>query len=168
MTDLRSPETRLAESGIRLPAPPNPSGNYVPAVLGAGLLEISGQVAFVDGSLRRGRVGEDITTDEAVELAETCTRNAVSIAREAAGSLDTLEVHRVRVFVACTGDYGEQHIVANGASSFLRWLFGPGGEHTRTAIGVYALPLGAPVEVELTFRTKNTLPVDHPIPTATV
>lgn len=155
MTTAPSAEERLATGTVTLPTPPTPTGHYVPAMQGAGLLEISGQVAFEGGNLTRGRVGQDITTQEAVRFAEVCAQNAVGIARAAAGSLDSLALHRVRVFVACTPDYAEQHVVADGASSFLKGLFGPQGLHARTAIGVQALPLGAPVEVEVTFRIEE-------------
>nr|WP_275402678.1 RidA family protein [Streptomyces sp. SID10853] len=142
----------MAEGELILPAAPAPSGRYRPARRTGAFLDISGQVPHRDGVLTRtGRVGEDIHTDEAIALAQLSCLNALAVARAENGTLDGVFVHRVRVFVACTPDYDEQHLVANGASELLLAVFGDAGEHARTAIGVCALPLGAPVEVEITL-----------------
>jgi len=151
MKTAETPEDRLCNASLVLPEPPAPSAHYVPAKRSQGFLDISGQVPFVDGALRTGRVGAEISAAEAVEMAAVAASNAVAIARSENGTLNGLEVHRVRVFVVGAPGFTDQHLVADGASNYLTNLFGELGQHSRTSIGVAALPLGAPVEVEITF-----------------
>jgi enamine deaminase RidA (YjgF/YER057c/UK114 family) len=135
-------EDRLRDLGYELPAVPRPAGSYVPTILATGaLLFTAGQLPFKDGRLPyTGKVGEDVSVEEAKEATRLCVLNALSAVEAEAGSLEN-----VRRVVKVTG-YTE---VMNGASDLLGVLFGEKGLHARTAVGVAELPLDAPVEVEL-------------------
>ena len=109
----------------------------------------SGQLPTVEGALpRTGRLGADLDTAEGAELARIAALNVLAVAAEAAGGLDAVRVVKVVVFVACTAAFTEQHLVANGASTLIDEVLGDAGVHARAAVGVAALPLGSPVEVE--------------------
>jgi enamine deaminase RidA (YjgF/YER057c/UK114 family) len=151
MPEHSDAESRFLDGSIVLPEAPKPVARFERAVVGGCFLDVSGQVNTVDGALRTGTVGDDISLEEAVELAGTAAANAVAAARATYGTLEGLSVHRLRVYVVGVQGFTDQHVVANGASDYLVSLFGDQGAHARTALGVTALPLGAPVEVELTF-----------------
>jgi enamine deaminase RidA (YjgF/YER057c/UK114 family) len=104
----------------------------------------------VEGALpRTGKLGADLATEEGAALAKRAALNVLAIAREAAeGDLDRVRVLKLTVFVACTPDFTEQHLVANGASDLIGEVLGDAGLHARSAVGVSALPLDSPVEVE--------------------
>ena len=144
-------EDRLAELGIDLPPVPAPVASYVPVAVAGGLAFVAGQVPLEAGApLVTGRVGEGIDTEEAAGWARRSALQAVAALREELGSLDRIRrIAKVTVFVACTDDFTEQAKVANGASDVLAEVFGEAGKHARAAVGVPALPLGVPVEVEL-------------------
>lgn len=144
---------RLAVLDLTLPTPPAPAAAYVPFAASGDLVLTAGQLPMVDGALSRtGTCGDDVTTDEAAELARLAAINVLAIAREAAGGsdadLDRVRVVKLTVFVASTPDFVEQHLVANGASNLMGEVLGDAGVHARSAVGVSALPLGSPVEVE--------------------
>lgn len=142
---------RLRELGISLPAVAAPVAAYVPAVLSDGQLFTSGQLPFVDGALlRTGKVGADVSAEEAADLARQCALNALAAAASVLGSLDRVaRVVKVTGFVASDPSFTAQPAVINGASELLGALFGAQGAHARSAVGVAALPLDAPVEVEI-------------------
>lgn len=142
---------RLAELGIALPPVPRPVAAYVPAVRAGNLVFSSGQLPFVDGALAvTGRVGSAVTEAEATDAARTAALNALAAVAAVAGGIDAVErVVKMTVFVASTDDFHAQPAVANGASQLIGELFGDDGAHARSAVGVAALPLDAPVEVEL-------------------
>ena len=144
-------DQRLAELGITLPGPFPPHDPLDGVVIHAGTARTSGCLPRdANGNFQIGIVGRDISKDEASACAALCAQNAVSLLREALGSLDRVaRVLTLSVFIACTDDFVEQPSVADGASSVLTDLFGAAGRHSRSAIGVAALPRGAPVEVEL-------------------
>ena len=144
-------EQRLAGAGVVLPEPLAAFAAYVPALVHDGLLWVSGQVSFRDGKLpRTGLVGRDIAIEEAAEEARWCAINALSQMKAATGSLDRIErILKVTVFVASSDGFHAQPLVANGASELFQLAFGEAGRHTRSAVGVAQLPLGAPVEVDL-------------------
>ncbi|HMA46020.1 MAG TPA: RidA family protein [Frankiaceae bacterium] len=149
---MSGPERRLAALGLRLPAVAAPAGAYVPAVAHGGLVWTSGQVPFVDGRLAAtGLVGADVTPERAAELARTCALNALAaLAAAVPGGLGRVErVVKVVGFVASAPGFTGQPAVVDGASELLAEVFGDAGRHARSAVGVAALPLGAPVEVEL-------------------
>lgn len=149
-------EERLAELSITLSDPPAPAGAYVPAIVDGDHVLTSGQLPIIDGALQAtGRVGDDVDPEQAQQLARLCAINALSAIRSAIGDLDRVEqVVKVVGFVASTPDFTGQPGVVNGASELFGEVFGPAGEHARSAVGVAALPLGAPVEVEVTVRVR--------------
>lgn len=143
-------DARLAELGIELPTPPAPVAAYVPTVVHGSQLWISGQVPLRDGGLpRQGLVGAEVSQEEAVEEARWCAINLLAQIRAALGTLDRVErIVKLQVFVASAAGFVAQPFVANGASELLVEVFGDAGRHARSAVGVAALPLGAPVEVD--------------------
>lgn len=146
----QSPESRLAGLGITLPEQLAPAGAYVPTVRTGDLLFTAGQVALSEGQLvATGRLGAELDVEAGQRCARQCAINVLAQLKVATGQL--LRVHRlvkVTVFVACTAEFSEQHLVANGASELFGDVLGDAGVHARSAVGVTALPLGSPVEVE--------------------
>ncbi|PPH84089.1 LysR family transcriptional regulator [Rathayibacter sp. AY1D9] len=142
---------RLAELGVELPAVAVPAGAYVPAVVHGGLVYTAGQIPFVDGALPLvGKVGDEVSPEQAKDLARTCALNALAAVADAIGSLDRVtRIVKLTGFVASASGFTGQPGVINGASELLGDLFGEPGRHARSAVGVAELPLGAPVEVEL-------------------
>ena len=147
-------DERLAELGIELPDPPGAVGSYAPVVVDGDLAWVSGQVPLIDGTmLHPGKVGADVAVEQAQEAARRCVLQALSALRAELGSLDRIaRVVRVSVFVASAPGFGEQPAVANGASDLLVEILGPAGMHSRAAVGVAELPLGASVEVAMSVR----------------
>ncbi|KAB8190350.1 RidA family protein [Nonomuraea phyllanthi] len=146
-----TPEQKIAELGLKLPEVAAPAGSYVPAVRTGDLVYTSGQVPFVDGKLERtGKVGADLTTEEGAEQARICALNALAALKAEIGDLDkVVRIVKVVVFVASDPSFTEQPKVGNGASDLLAEVLGERGRHARSAVGVAALPLDVPVEVEL-------------------
>ncbi|NOU03010.1 MAG: RidA family protein [Novosphingobium sp.] len=142
-------ETRLAELGIVLPEPAAPVAAYVPVVIAGGLAYVSGQVSFVDGTLRKGRLGADVSLEDGIEAAQGCGLMILAQLKAALGSLDRVErVVKLGAFVSSTPDFTDQPKVANGASELMVAVFGEAGKHARSAVGVPSLPLGVAVEVD--------------------
>ena len=140
---------RLAALGLHLPEVPSPAAAYQPWSRLGALVVTSGQLPVVDGVLpRTGRLGAELATAEGAELARIAGLNVLAVAAAAAGDLDLVRVIRLGVFVACTPEFTEQHLVANGASALIGDVLGEHGIHARSAVGVPSLPLGSPVEVE--------------------
>ena len=150
---------RLAELGIELPAPAAPVGSYAPAVLDGDRVHTSGQLPLVGGELTAtGLVGAEVTPEDAAACARTCAVNALAAIAAVLGDLDRVEaVVKVTGFVASAPGFSGQPAVLNGASDLLREVFGEAGVHARSAVGVAALPLGAPVEVEVTVRVLSLI-----------
>lgn len=140
---------RLADLRIDLPPVATPAGAYVPAVRVGDLVHTAGQLPFVDAALPlTGKVGAEVTTEEAASLARIAALNALAAAGAAAGTVDDLvRVVKVVVFVSSAPDFTAQPQVANGASEVLGHIFGT--PHARSAVGVASLPMNSPVEVEL-------------------
>lgn len=145
--------SRLAELGIELPPVAAPVAAYVPAVVRDGLVYTSGQLPFSGGALpTTGKVGAEVTAEDANAYARTCALNALAAAADAAGGVDRIGgVLRVGGFVASVPEFTGQPGVINGASVVLGEIFGDAGRHVRAAVGVPVLPLDSPVEVEVTF-----------------
>ena len=143
-------DRRLSELGIALPEPAAPVAAYVPAVERDGLLHISGQISFAeDGTLIKGRVGEDVGLEEGIAAARRCGIMLLAQMQAALGSLDRVErVVKLGVFVNSDPDFTDQPKVANGASELMQEVFGEAGRHARSAVGVAVLPLGVAVEVD--------------------
>jgi|SRR5580658_4296866 enamine deaminase RidA (YjgF/YER057c/UK114 family) len=150
-SDSRSPEQRLADLGLTLPAVTPPLAAYVPAVRSGGFVYTSGQLPVVGGQLlAAGKVGAEVGPTEAAALARTCALNALAAAVTVAGTLSGIRrIVKVTGFVASAPDFTAQAQVINGASELLIEVFGEAGRHARSAVGMAVLPLNAPVEVEL-------------------
>jgi enamine deaminase RidA (YjgF/YER057c/UK114 family) len=148
------PEDRLQELGIQLPVAPLPLGSYVPAVKSGNLVFLSGILPLVDGKLpRQGRVGEQITTDDAGEDAKRVVLNALAVLRSYTGSLNSVQrCVKITGYIASSPDFTEQPKVLNAASDLLSAVFGESGRHARAAVGVSVLPLNSPVEIEFVFE----------------
>lgn len=144
-------EAKLAELGLTLPDVVPPLASYQPAVQSGVYVYTSGQLPMVDGKLAvTGKVGAEVTPDEAKELAKTCALNALAAVKSAAGDLDRIaRVVKVVGFVASAADFTGQPGVVNGASELLGAVLGDKGVHARSAVGVAVLPLDAPVEIEV-------------------
>lgn len=144
-------EAKLSELGLSLPEVVPPLAAYQPAVRTGGYVYTSGQLPMVDGKLpATGKVGAEVTPEEAKDLARTCALNALAAVKSVAGDLDRVaRVVKVVGFVASAPDFTAQPAVVNGASELLGAVFGDKGVHARSAVGVAVLPLDAPVEVEI-------------------
>ena len=141
-------EARLDELGITLPEAAAPVASYVPVVVHGGFAHVSGQLPFIDGVLKTGRLGEDVELDEGMEAARACGLMILAQLK-AAGLLEKVErVVKLGAFVNSTGAFTDQPKIANGASDLMVEVFGDKGRHARAAVGVPALPLGAAVEVD--------------------
>ncbi|MEL0316433.1 MAG: RidA family protein [Aquiluna sp.] len=146
-----SVDERLSELGIELPAVATPAGAYVPAVISGNLVFTAGQIPLVDGKLMaEGKVGAEISPELGREIARRCALNAIAAVKSVIGDLNRVKkVVKVVGFVASVPEFTGQPGVLNGASELLEQVFGEAGIHARSAVGVAALPLDAPVEVEL-------------------
>jgi enamine deaminase RidA (YjgF/YER057c/UK114 family) len=141
---------RLTELGIELPPVVSPVGAYVPAVRTGSLVYTAGQVPMVNGTLAAiGKVGNEISPEEAKGHARTCVLNALAAVDALVGIDAVVRVVKVVGFVASAEGFTGQPAVLNGASEVLGEIFGEAGRHARSAVGVAELPLGVPVEVEL-------------------
>ncbi|MXO75622.1 RidA family protein [Altererythrobacter aerius] len=144
-----TPEDRLAEMGLTLPAPAAPVAAYAPVVITGGLAHVSGQLPFVEGELVKGRLGETVTLDDGVAAARACGLMILAQLKAALGSLDRVErIVKLGAFVNSTAEFTDQPRIANGASELMADVFGDAGRHARSAVGVPVLPLGAAVEVD--------------------
>ncbi|MFF7675732.1 RidA family protein [Actinacidiphila glaucinigra] len=150
-------EQRLAELGLELPAVAAPLAAYVPAVRSGAYVYTAGQLPLVDGKLTcTGKVGAEVTADEAKQLSRTCALNALAAVRSVVGDLDRVKrVVKVVGFVASAPDFTGQPAVVNGASELLGEVLGEKGVHARSAVGVAVLPLDAPVEVEIQVEVED-------------
>jgi enamine deaminase RidA (YjgF/YER057c/UK114 family) len=147
---------RLAELGLTLHGPHPPHDPLDAVVVHDGVARTSGQLPRIDGTLTcLGRLGDDVSVEEGRAAAAVCALNALSVLEVALGSLDRIErVLTVTGYVASSPDFHEQPAVVDGASRVLADVFGEAGRHTRSAIGVAALPRGGAVEVELTVALR--------------
>ena len=144
-------EDRLSELGLTVPEVVPPVAAYVPVVRDGDLVFTSGQLPMVDGALAAtGKVGAEVDADAAKELAAVCALNAIAAIKSEVGDLDSVSrVVKVVGFVASDPGFTGQPGVINGASELMGKAFGDAGIHARSAVGVAALPLDAPVEVEV-------------------
>jgi enamine deaminase RidA (YjgF/YER057c/UK114 family) len=141
---------RLAALGLTLPAVVAPVASYIPAVRTGNLVYTSGQLPMVDGSLLAGgKVGGAVTAELATECARICALNALAAVNAVVGIDAVVRIVKVVGFVAAVPEFTAMPSVINGASDLLGAVFGPGGAHARSAVGVAVLPLDSPVEVEL-------------------
>jgi enamine deaminase RidA (YjgF/YER057c/UK114 family) len=156
-SDNESAELRLKVLGVELPEPPEPFGVYAEAVQTGNLLFLTGMLPTEGRSAKFvGRLGAELTVDEARGAARLAAINALAVARQHLGSLDKVtRIVRLGVSVATSGDVREQPKVADGASELLQDVFGKGKNPSRLVYGVASLPLGTPVELELIFEVAD-------------
>jgi enamine deaminase RidA (YjgF/YER057c/UK114 family) len=141
---------RLTELGIELPDVVAPLAAYVPAVRTGNLVYTAGQLPIVAGELvATGKVGAEVTAEDAQALARTCGLNALAAVHALVGIDAVVRVVKAVGFVASAPGFGGQPGVVNGASELFGEIFGEAGAHARSAVGVSELPRNAPVEVEL-------------------
>jgi enamine deaminase RidA (YjgF/YER057c/UK114 family) len=151
-------DDRLRELGVTLPGPFLPHDPLDAVVVHAGRARTSGQLPRGhDGALvNRGTLGLDLTVEQGAEAARWCALNALSVLRAELGALDRIErVLSVIAFVACAPGNQEQPVVADGASRLFWDLLGRDGRHSRSAIGVAALPRGGAVEIEVEVALRD-------------
>lgn len=148
---MTTPEETLAELGMPVPEVAPPVAVYVPAVRSGSYVYTSGQLPMRDGALMAtGKVGGEVTPDEAYACAQQCALNAIAAVKAEIGELSQVKrVVKVVAFVASTPDFTGQPAVANGASELLGKAFGEAGVHARSAVAAPVLPLDSPVEVEI-------------------
>lgn len=144
-------EERIAELGFTLSVPPKPLASYIPAVRAGNVIFTAGQLPIKDGVLMyKGKLGKEINEDDGKNAAQLCAINCLSAIKSELGSLDDIDsVIKLTVFVNSAADFINQPQVANGASDFIKEVFGEKGKHVRSAVGVAELPLNAPVEIEM-------------------
>ncbi len=142
---------RLRDLGLEMPAPPQPAGAYVPAKISRGLIFASGQTPTVEGkNVYEGKVGADVSEEDAYEAARLAALNCVAELHYALGDLGRVRaIVKVTGYVASAPGFGQQPRVVNGASELFLELWGESGRHARAAIGVAELPFNGPVEIEL-------------------
>jgi len=147
---MPDPYARLAELGLELPEIVPPLAAYVPAVQSGPIVYVSGQLPIHQGQLLGvGKVGAEVTPEQAKELAARCALNALAAVDNLVGLENVVKIVKVTGFVASAPGFTGQPAVVNGASELLGSVFGEAGRHARSAVGVAELPLGAPVEVEV-------------------
>lgn len=148
---------RMEELGLELPEAPVPAGAYVPAKVSRGVVYASGQTPTVEGKLvYRGKVGEDVSVEEAYAGARLAALNCLAELHHVLGDLGRVrEIVKVTGYVASAPGFGQQPAVVNGASELLTELWGERGRHARAAVGVAELPFGAPVEIELVAEVEE-------------
>lgn len=152
------PSRRLADLGLSLPAVVPPLAAYVPAVRFEDLVYTAGQLPLVNGSLlAAGKVGAEVSVEEAVDCAQVAALNGLAAVADLAGELDAISrIVKATVYVASAAGFTDQPLIANGASQLLGDVFGQAGRHARSAVGVAVLPLDAPVELELVVAVGST------------
>ena len=151
-------EKRLAALGLTLPAPPTPEGNYVGAVRVDNLLFVGGNVGGLNAEPLEytGKVGGEVTLEQAYEMARRCALNHLAAIKAALGDLGRVErVVKVTGYVNAAPGFSEMPKVINGESDLLVELWGEQGRHARAALGVASLSRDAPVEIEVIVRIRE-------------
>jgi enamine deaminase RidA (YjgF/YER057c/UK114 family) len=154
---MTSAEQRLKELGIALPAPPEPFGAYAEAVQAGSLLFLTGMLP-TEGRAAKvvGRVGAELDVEGGRKAARLAALNVLAVTRKHLGSLDRVtRLVRLVVSVATSGDVRDQPRVADAASELLRDVFGEDKQPCRSVYGVASLPLGVPVELEITLEVTS-------------
>lgn len=150
-------EQKIKEQfGYEIPEAPKPLAAYIPAIQEGNLVYTSGQLPMQAGQLKySGKLGRDISDEDAKKAAEICLINCLSVVKSVVGSLENIErIVKLTVFVASAEGFTAQPAIANGASELVLGIFGDAGKHVRSAVGVAELPLNAPVEIEMIAKIK--------------
>ncbi|TGL76408.1 RidA family protein [Leptospira yasudae] len=150
-------QSKIESLGYKLPPPPQAIAAYIPANRSGNLVFTSGQLPLKDGQLMQvGKLGEGLSVDDVKEATIQASLNAIAAAAAVCGGPDKLvKIVKIGVFVACSPNFTEHHLVANHGSNFLLSVFGEEGRHARFAVGTPSLPLGAPVEMEVIFQVAD-------------
>ena len=153
----QTPEDKLKEKGIELMTPGKPVANYVNAVRVGNLLYLAGKgPTRPDGSNITGKVGKDLTIEQGYEAARLTAINHIAVLKAELGDLSKVKrIVKVLGMVNCTEDFKDQPKVVNGYSDLMVEIFGEKGKHARSAVGMYALPAGIAVEVEVIVEVEN-------------
>jgi enamine deaminase RidA (YjgF/YER057c/UK114 family) len=155
MSTQVDPYAKLAELGLTLPAVAPPAAAYQPAVRSGNYVYVSGQVPMVEGKVvETGKVGAEVSAERGKALAQTCALNVLAAVDSLVGLANVIKVVKVVGFVASAEGFTGQPQVINGASELFGTVFGEAGQHARSAIGVFELPLGSPVEVEAILEVR--------------
>ena len=148
-----TPEAKLASMGLVLPEIPKPVGTYVPFKVSGDTLYLSGQgPRRADGSFVTGKVGRDVTIEQAQEAARLVGLGLLAAAKAAAGELSRVEVLKVLGMVNAVPEFTDQPKVINGCSDLFVAVLGERGRHARSAVGMGSLPMGISVEIEAVLR----------------
>ena len=152
-----SAESKVAELGITLPEPPKSAGNYIPYVIAGNLLFVSGSgPRLPSGEYQRGKVGRDVTPEEAYQHARLVGITLLGVARAALGSLDRVKrVVKLLGMVNAVPEFTDHPRVINGCSDLFVEIFGEAGRHARSAVGMGSLPMQITVEIEAIFEIAN-------------
>ncbi len=144
-------EEKLKELGIVIPQISAPLGSYRPAAVSGNLIFVSGQLPIKEGRLLyKGKVGGEVSLEEGIEAAKVAAINTLSVMKGELGNLNRIgRIVKVTGYVSSASGFDLQAKVVNGASDLFYEVFGEEGRHARAAVGVYELPLGAPVEIEV-------------------
>ena len=158
--DTATPEQKLAALGLKLPSVPAAIANYVPAVRSGNLVFLAGQIARgADGKFLAGKVGRELSEAQGADVARACALQLIAVLQAEVGDLARVKrIVKVTGFVNCTDEFTAQPKVINGASDLFVAVFGEKGRHARAAVGVSALPAGAPVEIELVAELEPATP----------
>jgi len=148
-----TPEAKLTSMGLTLPEIPKPVGTYVPFKISGNTLYLSGQgPRRADGAFVTGKVGRDVTVEEAYEAAKLVGLGLLAAAKAAAGELSRIEVLKVLGMVNAVPEFGDQPKVINGCSDLFVAVLGERGRHARSAVGMGSLPMNISVEIEAVMR----------------
>lgn len=150
-------EQRLKDLNLELPDTTAPLYHYVPVTMHQGVAYISGQVPRINGKIPYpGKVGQEVTIEQAQELAEYCVLKGLSCLKQMIGSLDQVEkILKVTGYVQTASNFYEPSKVLDAASALLEKIFGEKGRHARTAVGVATLPSNTPVEIDFIIAVKE-------------
>lgn len=142
---------KLAQLGLKLPEPRTPAFNYIPTRRSGNTLYVSGHGPFQDGKLAyRGKVGRELTVEQGYQAARITMLNCLGSVQAALGDLDKVtQILKLLGMVASEEGFSQQPQVINGASDLLVELYGDRGRHARSAVGLFMLPGGMPVEIEM-------------------
>ena len=149
-----TPEENIKKLNIVLPKAPDPVGSYVASKIVGNLIFISGQVSFnSNGILTKGKIGKDLSLEQGQGAAEHCALNILAQLKKKCGSLNKVKgCIKLTGYVNSTDSFTDQPKIINGASNLISNIFGDKGKHTRAAVSVNSLPLGAAVEVDGIFE----------------
>ncbi|MBV6512725.1 MAG: RidA family protein [Ignavibacteriales bacterium] len=149
-------EEKIKALGLAVPEPAKPLAAYIPAIQTGDLVFTSGQVPLQDGViLYTGQVPTELSAEDARKAAEICCLNCLAAIKGLTGSLDAIDrIIKLTVFVNSAAGFGDQPMIANGASELLEKIFGEKGKHVRSAVGAAGLPKNSSVEIEMTVKLK--------------